>query len=427
MSIQRKISETTIIEYEPFSDPKGKKKIKYPLENLYAVYIGDKNEIIEVTICKKETDSEGNTIYHDLLTNATYQTIDTPLEITVIKTFTLTSLLSEKSRKLIQKNGYITNFDLIDIYNELNEDTEYETHNWRKDGIEYQAPIFAKCYEWIVPILDDDEHELTKLIAAIKTTKKPAIIYGNEGIGKTTLIHKLLYYAKNDNSYIDINKIFMLDYNDMLQKTRTIKHIKNRIKKSLEFIKNINYNILVIDNVDVTNDVFLTTLTSLANEENINLVLVAKNKENVDVSNQTYQYIEVKEPKDEIKRNIFKVYLEEIIKQYKIKIDYFIDDIIDILIETDKNNFINTTNFTKNPKLGLQIFYNANIIASSKNIKNKKNKLVTKEDFVEALDQPNINMDSKTKEEIKERFQHLKSIKEQKSFEKHLKKHNYYC
>ena len=196
MSIQRKISEATIIEHKPLPDPKGKKKIQYPLENLYAVYVGDKNEVIEVTICKKETDSEGNTVYHDLLTNTIYPTTNIPLDVTTIKVFTLTSLLDKQTRNIIFQNGYITNFDLIDLYNDLNEDKEYKTIKWHHYNIAYEAPIFAKTYEWAIPIIDDVEDVLTKLIASIRVNKKPTIIYGDKGIGKTTLINKLLYCFK---------------------------------------------------------------------------------------------------------------------------------------------------------------------------------------------------------------------------------------
>lgn len=413
------------IIFEPLENPRGKKIIEYPLQDLYAVYIGDKDEIVEVAICKKEIDENNNIIYHDLLTNNIYKTEMVPLEINAIKVFTLTSLLDEKTRNTILKNGYITNFDLVDLYNNLNEDKGYETYPWRKDGVEHKAPVFAQTYEWNKPIIDEEENELIQLIASIKTNPKPSIIYGDKGIGKTALIAKLLYYAKNDNSLLDTNRIFILDYNNMLNKTRTIKHIKNRIKKSIDFIKNIDCDTLVIDNIDFKDKFFLDTITSIANEENIKLVLVSKNKKDIDLSNSKYNYIEVKEPKEEIKRQIFRLYLEEIEKKLKTKTDCFIEDIIDILIDADKTDCINTTNLTKNPKLGMQIIYNATLIASNRNIKKKKDKILTKEDFIKALDIDNINMDIKTKEEIKGRFKNLETKKEQKSFLKNLKRVNY--
>lgn len=431
MSIQRKINK---LEYVPKSknyfpelpNPSGRKRIEYSLEDLCAVYIGDQDEIIEIAICQKKLDENSNITYQDLLTNSIYKTDNIPKQIRAIKVFTLTSLLDEQTRNLILKNGYITNFDLIDLYNNLNEDKCYETYPWRKDGIEYKAPIFAKTYEWVIPIIDDVEDELTKLIASIRVNHKPTIIYGDKGVGKTTLIDKLLYYAKNEDSYIDSNTVFMLDYNEMLNKTKTIKHVKNRIKKSLEFIKSIDCDTLVIDNVDLTNEFFLNTITSLSSDEDIKLILVSKNKKDVNLSNQNYQYIEVKEPQDNIKRNIFRLYLEEIEKKQKRKIDCFFEDVIDILIDADKSDCINPTNLTKNPKLGMRIIYNANLIASTKTIKRKKDKCITKEDFIKALDEDNINMDNKTKEEIKERFRNLDSKKEQKAFLKYLRRVNLY-
>ena len=83
------------------------------------------------------------------------------------------------------------------------------------------------------------------------------------------------------------------------------------------------------------------------------------------------------------------------------------------------------TNITKNPKLGMQIIYNAFLISSSKNIKRKKDKVISKKDFIEALDQKNINMDPNTKDEIKERFKNLEDKQKRKTFLKYLKRVNY--
>lgn len=408
--------------FDPFPNPRGKKKIEYPLKDLYAIYIGDDKDIIEIAICKKEIDENGNTYYHDLITKNNYKNDD---EIKPKKIFTLTSLLPEERKNIVQQNGFITNFDLIDIYNDLNTDSEYETTTWKYEGVEYKAPIYAKTYQWIIPLLDEEENELTELIASIRTNPKPVVIYGDKGIGKTTLVDKLLYYAKNDSTYIDINKIFMMDYLEMLNKTKTIQHVKNRIKKSLEFLKNINCNLLVIDNIDMKDTFFLETLTTLSNDENIGLVLVASKKKDIDLNNSNYQYIEVSEPKDEIKRNIFEFYLTQIEKEKKYKINYLKEEIIDILIDLDKISSNNITNITKNPKLGMQIIYNAFLIASSKNTKRKKDKIITKEEFVKALDQNNIKMDPKTKEKIKERFENLEEKQNKKTFLKYLKRVNY--
>ncbi|MBE6150246.1 MAG: ATP-binding protein [Firmicutes bacterium] len=412
------------IIFEPFENPRGKKKIEYPLKDLYAIYIGDDKDIIEVSICKKETDENGNVYYLDLLTKNNYIPNDTN-EIKPIKIFTLTSLLPEERKNTILRDGFITNFDLIDLYNDLNTDTEYETYTWKYEGAEYKAPTYAKTYEWIIPLLDEEENELTELIASIRTNPKPVVIYGDNGIGKTTLVDKLLYYAKNDSTYIDINKIFMMDYLEMLNKTKTIKHVKNRIKKALEFLKNINCNLLVIDNIDMKDTFFLETLTTLSKDENIGLVLVASKKKDIDLNNSKYRYIEVTETKEYIKRSIFEFYLNKIEKDKKYKINYSKEDIIDILIDLDKISSNNMTNTTKNPKLGMQIIYNAFLISSSKNIKRKKDKVISKKDFIEALDQKNINMDPKTKEEIKERFKNLEEKQKRKTFLKYLKRVNY--
>lgn len=409
--------------FSPFTDPKGKKNINYPIKDIYALYIGNKEETIEIAICQKITDKDGNTIYIDLITNNEYNP-NHKEEIYPTKFYTLTSLLTEKTKTRIQSNGYITSFDLIDLYNELNKDIEYETRSWRCDNVEYNAPIFAKTYMRIIPVLTEQETELTQLIANIKTNKNPTIIYGDKGIGKTILVDKLLYYAHHDSTYIDIEKIFMMNYVEMLNKTRTIKHEKNRIKKALEFLKNIKSNLLIIDNVDMTNHFFINTLSTLAKEENIQLVLVASNKKDINLQDNRFSYIEVEEPNDKTKKEIFKLYLDQIEKEKKYKIDFSQEDILDILIDADKINSINQTEITRNPKLGMQIINNAFIIASSKNIKRKKDKVIAKEDFIQALDQDNIKMDNKTKENIKERFKNLEEKKQQKTFLKYLKRVN---
>ena len=87
--------------FSTFTDPKGKKNIDYPLKDIYALYIGNKEETIEVAICQKTIDENGNTIYIDLITNNEYDPTH-PQEIYPTKFYRQLFLL-QPNRQYYQK------------------------------------------------------------------------------------------------------------------------------------------------------------------------------------------------------------------------------------------------------------------------------------------------------------------------------------
>jgi hypothetical protein len=176
---------------------------------------------------------------------------------------------------------------------------------------------------------------------------------------------------------------------------------------------------LIIDNVDTTNSYFLETINTLSNEENIKTILVAKNKENIDLNNKKYHFIEIQEPSNEIKKQIFENHLNIFIKK-KFDIPYSLDEITDILMDSDKITSLNQINIIQNPKLGKLITYNAYTISEQRSLIPNQKRIITKDDFIKGLDYENINMDPQTKEEIKERFKNLepKTKKELKKLQK---------
>ena len=116
---------------------------------------------------------------------------------------------------------------------------------------------------------------------------------------------------------------------------------------------------------------------------------------------------EIKELQDETKREIFNNKLIEIAEFY-LPIYIPIENLIDILLECDKENYMNQTNYTKNPKLGLTIIENAFHVASA-----KSKESIEIDDFIEALKQDNINM-SQTNKNIA--IESLKKIKNKTNY-----------
>lgn len=51
---------------------------KYVLDSVVAVYLGTRDSIQEISICKKEVDEKGNVTYLDLLTNVS-ATLSSPI------------------------------------------------------------------------------------------------------------------------------------------------------------------------------------------------------------------------------------------------------------------------------------------------------------------------------------------------------------
>jgi len=427
-----------------FPDSNGIKIIKYPLNELYVVYIGtNSNEIHEITICKKKKDKDNNIFYEDLLTKSIYQTSSKQNEVIALKEFTLTSMLNEKDKIEILKKGFINNEELIDLYSSLNEDNEYHT----KYGIYYpvknsfmqkkeldNVPSFINDFKCTSSIIEDNEDSLATLIMSIKTNKKTTIIIGDKGSGKTQLIHKLYHYAHLNPISINKQDITTINYNNMLENTFTLKHIKNRINKTFDYLKETTRKILIIDDVNFTNNYFINTIIEESKKNNIKLILIATNRKDLNTDELNENDFEIIKT-SELKRKTKKLIIESWIEENYISLAKDKNEIISIILDCDETSSINDADYIKNPLLGINILSNALTIANiENNLKEPysiledifrippKTKLKPKH-FIEALELDNIKMDPTTKKVIKERLQNLEEQRKEKKNNNKIKKY----
>ena len=74
--------------FDQFPDPKGVKIEKTPLENIFITYLGNEDEILDITLCQKKIDESGKTYYLELITKNKYTTTrNSDIYISKIQTF----------------------------------------------------------------------------------------------------------------------------------------------------------------------------------------------------------------------------------------------------------------------------------------------------------------------------------------------------
>lgn len=399
---------------------------KYPLKDIYAVYIGNKNEIKEISICQKKKDENGKIIYYDLLTKKEYSAEEkNENETTVLKDFSLLSIISKKegtktaTEEKIIENGYLTDYDLSKLYISLNVDKEYEEKRFTLgNGPVYWCPSFCNLITKTTHFFDDKDDTLIKLIINLTTSEKVPIISGKKGIGKSTIKNKINYYIKSSTNYLSKKEVWEIDYNDFKKNALTNKHIENRIKGIMKFIKKDQNTIFFIDNVDFSDVFFLNTIVKEFQNSNTKLILISSqelSEDNIDTN--TFQFIEAVKPSPEIQRQILKSIFEENENLLQTKSGLKsedINDIITILLDCDQSNCINQADYDNNPKLGKIIIENAYKIAMA-----GQEKQTTTEHFIAALNLDNIKMDKQQKEKTIKKFIELKiKIDERKKEEK---------
>lgn len=413
MTITREIKKATEIkEFHDLPNPNGEKTIKYPLENLYAVYLGTKDEIQEISICRKETDESDNTYYLDLLTKNKYSTSsNNENEVIVLKEFTLLGILKNINyRDKILENQYLTNKDLLALYDALNEDTKHEESEGYYNGAKMPMYCNRKTKSETIFFTNKDDR-FNNLITTITTSNNIIVVTGKKGIGKSTLKERLFEVVNNKiNPYLKCPYLIDIDFNEMIKNAITTKHIKNRIEKTLLFIKKACYSapILFIDNVDFSNNYFIETLIKETEKENIKVILVSNKELNEDKLNKdNFSIINIKKPDNntisEILRHHFTIH-----SSLNMRNDnpypclYNTNDIIKILLECDESHCMNQINNTQNPKLGITIIENAFKIAIITN-----SPYLTHEHFIKALSLDNIDMDKLAIEKATTEFEKL--------------------
>lgn len=367
------IPKTKAPDIPGFPDPKGTKVQKIPLENLYITHIGRKNDIQEITLCQKKIDENGKTYYLELITKNKYTTSKND-DIYISKIQTFLSILNNHNHqiefKTILKNGYITSDDIVDVYNILNEDHEYETKYYsRGDGpVYHDCPSFLNRYKDDKHIPEKDDENIANLVIKLTTTNKIIVLNGNEGSGKSIMLNKLNDFIQKQASYFPKTELWKIDYQELMSETISLKHIYSRIKNVFKFLSNQPPSILFIDDVDFNNKHFLKYIEEFHINKKIKLVLIPKKKINENDLNQSvYSTVEIKPPKEETQRKI----IQETIKREKERTkknlnltDTEEEELINILLDTDKTNSLNN-NYDSNPILAKKIVENVFKVASA--------------------------------------------------------------
>ncbi|MBQ7105568.1 MAG: hypothetical protein IJN90_06905 [Bacilli bacterium] len=383
--------------FDQFPNPRGKKINKYPFKDLCVVYIGNKDEIQEVTICRKE-----NNQYIDLLSETSYSKNQENNDIQVLKEFTLVSLLSKtniKSKDLILENGYLTDETLITLYKALNEDTElkYKDFTYHRGPVWHDCPSFCFLFKNKDHIFEKEEkdQDLIKLNLALSIGNKIPIITGEKGIGKSTLRNKLNNCITDTNPYMKNKEIWTIDYKELIKGTITNKHIEERLIKIQKFFSRFNNRILFIDNADLENETFLSNVIKI-NSENLRIILISDKKlekENIDTN--TFELIDISKPKEKVINAILLKKIIEESEKTNLKSDFNseeLDELLSILFHCDDKNSINIVENENNPKLGTTIIKNAYKIAIALN-----DPEVTVNHYIEAIKQDNVSMDNQNK------------------------------
>ena len=356
-----------------FPDPKGIKIQKFPLENLYIAYVGQKNDIQEITLCQKKIDENGQTYYLELITKNKYTTTrNSDIYISKIQTFLsiLNNHNHQKELKTILKNGYITSDDIVDIYSMLNEDHEYDTKYYsRGDGPVYQnCPIFLNRYKNNEYIPEKDDENIANLVIKLTTSSKIIVLNGKEGTGKSTILNKLNDFIKKQSSYFPKTELWKIDYQDFMYGTLSLKHIYSRIQKLFKFLDNQPPAILFIDDVDFKNKDFLRYIEEFYTNRKTKLVLIPKDKiDEKDLNQNLYGIIEVKPPKEETQRKIIQDTIRREKEKTKKNLNLTTDEeeeLITILLDADKTNSLNNS-YDSNPTLAKKIIENTFKTASA--------------------------------------------------------------
>ena len=84
--IQHPKPKETNLKFQ-WPDPRGVKIEKTPIENIYITYLGNDDELLDITLSQKKIDENGNTYYIELITKNKYSTLQTePIYILKINT-----------------------------------------------------------------------------------------------------------------------------------------------------------------------------------------------------------------------------------------------------------------------------------------------------------------------------------------------------
>jgi len=152
----------------------------------------------------------------------------------------------------------------------------------------------------------------------------------------------------------------------MLENTFTLKHIKNRINKTFDYLKETTRKILIIDDVNFTNNYFINTIIEESKKNNIKLILIATNRKDLNTDELNENDFEIIKT-SELKRKTKKLIIESWIEENYISLAKDKNEIISIILDCDETSSINDADYIKNPLLGINILSNALTIANIEN------------------------------------------------------------
>lgn len=213
------------------------------------------------------------------------------------------------------------------------------------------------------------ESELESLLISIALNKKPILLTGTSGIGKTSLVEKLIY-LKNQNKlpeFLKNTEILELNLASLDSPKKELTNILSYIKenKAILYISGIN-------DLDLSNDSILSLLINEATRQQAKIIISTndpsyKNYQNI------FEIIELKELTEEQIKEIATNKFKELEEDSNISIKNIepnIQEIVSIIYEcTQDNQSINFNNNITNPGFVTSIIEKSFALAKSKNAK----------------------------------------------------------
>lgn len=396
---------------------------KYNLNDLFVAHMGVKRSTeikrIETIICQYKHNEYGHHTYTDVLSGNKYLLwTDYKAEIGENAVFNPMSLLStikngEYKNDLLEK-GYVTKEQLIAIYNALNGNTGYietkkEQQEEPQEKIDSCLILNNKKYN-TTPALNREE-ELEKLMISLALNKKIALIVGNNGTGKTSLVDQLTYLIQQDKVPDFLKKKIIIEINFPTLKRKETKKdsIEDRIQTIIDYAKE-QQAIIFIDEADniitpteenqETKNV-MEMLKHAANREGIKIIATTNNTdyqryEKNPEFKQKFDVIKISEPNKDLLTNIITQNINEqsLLNDISLdKIKDLLEEIAIVLIASTNQTSINQTNTQQNPGLALSIIDKSFAIA-----KVKEEKYLTIDHIATSItDNNQINNNSKQK------------------------------
>ena len=355
----------------------------YAITNGYNINSKDKNhdDIFRYFIKHGKDLNKVNEIYELLNNNGYNSNISVPYQDTLLE------LLEERiyKRDLTQASYSIfkKKYDSIvidketeeEIYEE-EEEKEIISNNFRKNmkELEKEATILNDNIYIHEPAIGR-ENELEEFIIALANKRKNPLLVGESGVGKTAIVDELIYkmQRKNVPDYLKKQIIIEINPSSLIAGTKYRGTFEEKIKKIFDYC--IENNIIVfIDeihtiygagacNVDDNNDM-ADTIKYYIDRKGLKVIGTTTKDEyydwfSKDALKRRFKKVEIKELEKEPLKKVIRHNFNTFSKDYKIKVDYISDEIIDILINSTRPSIRIRDDYTNNPDLIISILDDA--------------------------------------------------------------------